>query len=225
MRKVPFIDGQFYHIFNRGVDKRTIFEDNFDVARFFQSMEEFNVIEPIGSIYENFYRKNKDQNQLGNSIPKLVGSKGKDRLVNFVCYCLNPNHYHFILEQVTDKGIVKFMQKLGTGYTNYFNEKYKRSGSLFQGKFKAVHISSNPYLLHLSAYVNLNDEVHQLGSSTPKSSWKEYIGEEKRDFCKKDMTLGQFGSNKEYKVFAEETLEGILERRYAVENLEKLFLE
>lgn len=218
VRKVPFIEGQFYHIYNRGVDKRTIFEDNSDLDRFFQSMEEFNVIEPIGSIYENFYRKNK----LGHSVSKLPKL---EKLVNFICYCLNPNHYHFVLEQVVDNGISMFMQRFGNGYTKYFNEKHNRSGSLFQGPFKAVHISSNPYLLHVSAYVNLNDRVHRLGHSVSKSSWKEYIGEEKSDFCKKDMTLGQFGSGNEYKIFAEETLEGILERRYDVDNLEKLFLE
>lgn len=157
MRKVPFINGEFYHIYNRGVDKRDIFSNQYDLDRFFQSMDNFNIVEPIGSIYEHSFQNQKKSPQLGSSTPKL-------KLVNFVCYCLNPNHYHFILEQVSDKGIEKFMQRIGTGYTNYFNEKNKRSGSLFQGRFKASHVASNEYLLHLSAYVNLNDKVHQLGS-------------------------------------------------------------
>ena len=122
MRKVPFVEGEFYHIFNRGVDKRNVFEDDFDFQRFMQSMDEFNTIEPIGSIYENRYRKNKLE--LRHSMSK---SSQSEKLVNFICYCLNPNHYHFILEQLVENGIVKFMQKLGNGYTKYFNEKNKRS--------------------------------------------------------------------------------------------------
>lgn len=230
MRKVPFIAGEFYHIYNRGVDKRDVFSDQDDINRFFQSMKEFNVIEPIGSIYENKFQKSK--NKPRSSTPK------SNKLVEFVVYCLNPNHYHFLLTPVNDKGVEKFMQKLGTGYTNYFNEKYKRSGSLFQGRFKAVHIDTNEYLLHLSTYVNLNDRVHQLGSSTPKlgkSSWGEYmkevgdsVGVESsghQGFCNKDIILGQFDSVRKYKKFAEESLEGILERRKEDKNLDELLLE
>jgi len=77
-----------------------------------------------------------------------------DKLVDVVCYCLNSNHYHMILKQKSNDGIKKFMHKLGTSYTMYFNKKLKRSGSLFQGKFKSIHIDSNEYLLYLSAYVN-----------------------------------------------------------------------
>src|SRR3989338_5096258 len=127
MRKVPFVKGEFYHIFNRGVDKRNIFSDKHDLERFFQSMVEFNTQKPIGSIYENSFSKKDKNNSLGSLTPKL----DRNMLVNLVCFCLNPNHYHFVLEQITDGGIEKFMQKLGTGYTNYFNEKYKRKVSLF----------------------------------------------------------------------------------------------
>lgn len=222
MRKVPFVRGEFYHIYNRGVDKRKIFSDQDDIDRFFQSMKEFNVLEPIGSIYENSFRKEKTS--LGDRTSKLV---------NVICYCLNSNHYHIILEQVSDKGIEKFMQRMGTGYTRYFNDRHKRSGVLFQGKFKAVHVNSNEYLLHLSAYVNLNNRIHQLGGSTPKlmkSSWEEYVSGDKsvRDnsnFCNKDIILGQFKNALEYKKFAEESLEGIVEGRKEDKNLGGLLLE
>jgi len=233
IRKTPFENGEFYHIYNRGVDKRNIFDEIDDIDRFIQSMEEFNVIEPIGSIYENSFIKK----ELGSKASKF-GNSGK--LVNFVCYCLNPNHYHFVLEQVVDKGIEKFMHRLGTGYTRYFNDKYDRTGSLFQGRFKSVHIKANAQLLHTSVYVNLNDRVHPLGGSTSKwvrSSWEEYVGyvgenggdnsngNTKDGFCKKNMTLGQFKNVEEYKKFAEESLEGILERRRNGEEAEKIFIE
>lgn len=218
IRKTPFVEGEYYHVYNRGVDKRNIFSDEFDVQRFFQSMEEFNAIDPIGSIYQNSFTKDTSSNQLGSSTPKL-------KLVNFVSYCLNQNHYHFILEQVSDKGIEKFMHRLGTGYTNYFNKKNKRTGALFQGKFKAVHIGSNEQLLHVSAYVNLNDKVHQLGSRTPKlmhsrSSWGEYVADHKNNFCSKDIILEQFKNIKEYQKFAESSLNDILKRKMDLKNIE-----
>lgn len=213
-RKVKFVNNYYYHVFNRGIDKREIFATEDDFARFFQGMNEFNAINPIGSLYQNSF------NPLRSLSPKY---NDNDKLVNFICYCLNFNHYHFILEQVVDNGIEKFMQRLGTGYTNYFNHKYDRSGSLFQGKFKAVFIDSNEYLLHVSAYVNLNDQVHQLRSKASKSSWEEYLENNSYgfNFCKKDIILGQFNSVDEYKNFAEDSLKNIRERK----EMKKFLLE
>lgn len=211
MRKAKFINDEYYHIFNRGVDKREVFSDQDDLSRFFQSMCEFNTVGPIGSIFENSFR------QLGHLVSK------QEKLVNFVCYCLNPNHYHFILEQVADNGIEKFMHKLGNGYTKYFNNKHKRNGSLFQGSYKAIHINTNEYLLHVSAYVNLNNKVH-FSNNLPAlsiSSWEEYINGDKNNFCEKDIVLSQFNNSKEYKNFAEGSLIDICERK----ELEKLLLE
>src|SRR3990167_3832403 len=101
MRKVKFANGEFYHVFNRGVDKRPIFEQTQDFDRFLQSMREFNTTQPIGSIYENSFL---DQN---------IKTKGKKaKLVDIICYCLNLNHYHFILEQLVDNGISRYMKSL-----------------------------------------------------------------------------------------------------------------
>ena len=216
IRKINFASGEFYHIYNRGTDKRNIFSDLADQKRFIQSMKEFNALDPIGSIYEHC------RSQFGSKASKN-GKKDK-RLVNIVAYCLNPNHYHFILEQVSEKGIEKFMQRLGTGYSKYFNNKHERSGGLFEGKFQAVHIDSNEYLLHASVYVNLNDRVHGFGSKASKSlgkmliksrsSWDEYMGNAKEGFCTKDNILGQFKNVKEYKTYAGNVLVGIHERKF-----------
>lgn len=208
MRKINFANNEFYHIYNRGADKRDIFLDGNDLRRIFQSIKEFNVIEPIGSIYENSF----NNRQLGNRVSKVSKLKKLKKLVNIVCYCVNPNHYHFILEQVADKGVEKFMHKFGLGYTKYFNAKYHRSGGLFQGAYKAIHIDSNEYLLHSSVYVNLNDKVHRLGNSVSKSSWEEYTGG-KVGICEKDIILGQFKNIKDYKEFAEDALNLILEKK------------
>lgn len=204
-RKVQFITGEYYHIFNRGVDKRDIFLDEKDLDRFFQSMQEFNVADPIGSIYENSFRKNRE---LGSGAPKLK------KLVEFVCYCLSPNHYHFLLRQLSNKGIEKFMQKMG-GYPKYFNEKYNRSGALFQGPFKAVNIDSEDYLVYLSIYINKNNDIHGTQNGLSRSSWNEYIASNNNGVCSKNIILEQFDSLEEYKKYSKEALNWAKENKEA----------
>ncbi|OHB10910.1 MAG: hypothetical protein A3G05_02125 [Candidatus Zambryskibacteria bacterium RIFCSPLOWO2_12_FULL_45_14] len=217
MRKVQLVEGEYYHVFNRGVDKRTIFQDARDFERFLLSVIDFNSIEPIGSIYEYSFQK---KSQLGNLVSKSK-KKEKKPLVELVAYCLNKNHYHFIFKQVSERGIEKLMHRLGLGFTKYFNLKYKRSGSLFQGTFKAVHVESNEQLIHLSAYVNLNNLVHGHGIKDFRSSWQEYLGKTKGGICQKDIVSGQFKGIKEYKKLTEETVREIKYRR----DLEGLILE
>jgi REP element-mobilizing transposase RayT len=120
MRKENFVSGEYYHIYNRGVDKRDVFINKKDVERFVESICKFNQSEVIGSI------ANSRKTQIG--LKALSG----EPLVSIVAYCLNPNHFHFVLKQLVDGGISKFMQKLQGGYTYYFNVKNSRSGSLFQ---------------------------------------------------------------------------------------------
>lgn len=181
-------------------------------------MDEFNTVQPIGSLYENSF--------VGDEIKVKRRSK---QLVNFVAYCLNPNHYHFILEQVAENGISRFMHRLNGGYTWYFNKQYNRSGSLFQGRFKAKHIDSNEYLLHVCIYVNLNFKVHQLGGSAAKlvkSSWDEYtIKSQEIKICKKDIILNQFRSANEYKSFALDALPDLIERKQREKELASLLLD
>ena len=137
-------------IYNRGVDKRDIFGDKVDVGRFAESIKEFNKIEKIGSLAR--VRK-----------PDPVAPKAlQDELVFVVAYCLNPNHFHFILKQSVDGGIAKFMQKLQAGYTSYFNVKNSRSGSLFQGTFKSQIIGNENYFNKIIGYVNKNYQIHDI---------------------------------------------------------------
>src|SRR3989344_7801905 len=182
MRKTKLVMGEYYHIYNRGTDKRNIFMDTNDLFRFLESLFDFNQTEPIGSIYEfSFKKKSREAN------------KKKKPLVQFIVYCLNPNHFHFLITPIQEKGIEKFMQRLGNGYTKYFNNKHKRSGVLFQGRFKSKHIDSNEYLLHLSAYINGNNKLGHLMSKLSKSSLIEYTNDTcKEKFCDTDIVLKQF---------------------------------
>jgi len=209
IRKTNFVEGEFYHIYNRSVEKRNIFTDKEDLNRFIQSIREFNTKDPIGSLYENSFIKEKLEDRVS-------------KLVKFIAYCLNPNHYHFIITPFVEKGIEKFMQKLGTGYTMYFNNKQKRSGVLFQGKFKSKHIDSNEYLLKLSSYVNLNncDENGKVKNQLSISSWEEYTKISNLNFCDKSIVLEQFHSKKEYEKFALESWKDTCENKAELENFE-----
>ena len=152
MERPQFFTEEIYHVFNRGVEKRKVFMNEKDYFRFIHDMFEFNDENPAVNLGFHF-------DAYGSS--KLVKSdfaskKLKKKLVEILCFCLMPNHYHFLLRQLTDGGITEFMRKIGTGYTNYFNLKNKRVGPLFQGKFKAVHISEESHLTYLPYYIHLN---------------------------------------------------------------------
>lgn len=216
MRKTNLVSGEYYHIYNRGVDKRHIFLDQYDVDRFLQGVKEFNSIDPIGSLYENSFRD--------NNISKA------NQLVNIICFCLNVNHYHLLLQQTHEKGIEKFMHRLGVGYSRYFNERNHRSGALFQGAYKAVHVDSNKYLLYLSAYINLNNKIHQLSdrvTKLTKSSWDEYTeaNYKKEKLCQSSLILGQFSNKNDYKEFSLNTLKHIKARKAEYYELQNLLLE
>ncbi|MEI6850294.1 MAG: transposase [archaeon] len=191
-RKHSFVVGEYYHIYNRGVDKRDIFIDLFDLKRFLQCLEDFNTLLPVGSIYELSFQK-----------PKLSSPATKsEKLISIIAYCVNPNHFHLILTPLVENGVEKFMQRIG-GYTRYFNERHKRNGVLFQGKFKSKLISDNTYLLHLSTYVNMNNRnsngipIYELS----KSSLEEYISD-KKGICSTALILKQFKNKNVYKRFA-----------------------
>ncbi len=219
MRNIEFINGEIYHIYNRGTDRRDVFMDRYNYQKFLLIMREINS-QTYRLDLRELMRKEKESCE-GPTFAKKVD----DQLVDVVAYCLNPNHYHLILRQRVDGGISKFMQRLGTSHTMQFNKKYDRSGALFQGKFKAILIDSNEYLLYLSAYVNANNFIHNYrdNKSWPYSSYLDYStgvckgptfaftptglceGWTFANYtCEKGIVLDQFSGNaEEYKKFVE----------------------
>ncbi|MDI6777913.1 MAG: transposase [Patescibacteria group bacterium] len=203
MRKTKFTNWEYYHIYNRGVDKRKIFGDTKDYERFLISIELLNdKNDGLMTAWKDFER-NHPRAKLSD-FPAY--NKKRKRIVDFIAYCINPNHYHFILKQLADRGIERFMHKLGTSYTNYFNTRSERSGSLFQGSFKAVRIESNAKLLYLSAYINENHIIHGYKNKLWKySSLLEYLGKRKTCFCNKNVIMDKFNnSSAEYAEFLKE---------------------
>lgn len=202
-----FINGEYYHIYNRGVEKIDVFRGERDYRRFLKSLAEFNTSEPAYKIDR--------ANQKGLSVDKKP-------YVEIIAYCLNPTHFHLLLKQVVESGISEFMRKLGTGYTMYFNKKHERVGALFQGKFKSVYVKDNNRLLYLSAYINCNSEIHGI-IKAEKYKWcsfGEYLSD-KRALCNKKIILSQFRDREEYGLYAKENTANIKEKR----KMEKLIIE
>lgn len=166
IRNVTFTNGEYYHVFNRGVDKRIIFNNSEQQNFFFKRLKLLNTTDSRKYI-ANKRSRYKEQE---------IVTDGKE-LVSIVAYCLLPNHYHLLLKQLADNGISQFMQRLGTSYTMFFNQQEKRSGSLFQGKFKAKYLSGDFALPTLSAYINLNYKHHKIdiNKHLVKTSLPEYL--------------------------------------------------
>jgi len=231
-RKEEFADGEIYHVYNRGVDKRIVFEDKQDFFQFLQMLDLCNIDMTCGGV--SAYKLKVNMERRCN----------KKKLVEIIAYCLNANHYHLILRQVAEDGISRFMQKVGTGYAKYFNQKNGRSGALFQGRFKSKHIGTDEYLKGLSAYVNLNNVIHQDVGNTKarhqcrallfRSSWWEYGGKKEEDtfheICEKDIILDGFKNKREYMKFAKSYVKNIIKARkdkklVDLEDDKELFLE
>lgn len=147
-RSFSFAANEHYHCFNRGVDKRKIFEDQQDYVYFLKLLKHLNTSEALGKLRLQEKRE------------------PVDPPVTILSYCLLPNHYHLLLRSNTDGGISKYLQRVGGGYTMYFNQKYDRSGSLFQGKFKSNFIETDQDLRQVLAYVYHNHLIHEITDTT-----------------------------------------------------------
>jgi putative transposase len=140
-RKTPFVIGEFYHIYNRGNSKQIIFRSSDDYQRFLRLIK-------IANTDASFKLKylNESESASSRGVP----------LVAIGLYCLMPNHFHILLSPLVENGVSLFMKKVATGYSMYFNNKYERTGSLFEGKFKSKWTSADNHLKYLFAYIHLN---------------------------------------------------------------------
>lgn len=126
------------------------------------------------------------------------------KIIEIICYCLMPNHFHLLVKQNKDNGITEFISKVSNSYTKYFNVKNKRVGPLLQGVFKAVYLETNEQLINLSRYIHLNPLVNYVAKNLGTYKWSsylEYVGLEKKGICEKRVVLEQFKSQDIYKQF------------------------
>jgi putative transposase len=132
----------FYHVLNRGVDKRVTFQEDADYFRFIQNLYIYNNLEQAP---HNIW-----------STSARMKIKAEEKLVVIHAYCLMPNHYHLLLSPLIENGISLFMKKVNMGYSKYFNEKNERSGALWQGKYKHINITKDAHFNYIPFYIHLN---------------------------------------------------------------------
>jgi putative transposase len=149
-RKAPFMVGEHYHLYTRGVEKRSVFLNDADYLR-------FTLLLLVANAKEKIHLANLNSMPQGESLRRFTEKlENREKLVDILAYCLMPNHIHLVVTEREENGISKFMLKLMTGYSMYFNIKYDRSGPLFTRPFRSSHIDSDPYFRWLFAYVQLN---------------------------------------------------------------------
>jgi putative transposase len=190
-RTSPLSCGEIYHVFNRGSEKRDIFLQPRDYERFKKTLYYYQFLGKKPKF--SFFNKS----QLDFSIP--ITDK---RYVEIIGYCLMPNHFHLLLNQLEENGITKFMQQLCNSHAKYFNTKYNRVGPLWQNRFKVVRIENDEQLVHVSRYIHLNPIVSKISRSLNKYSWSSY-----HEFlispiiCNPEIVLGLFKDRMDYEKF------------------------
>jgi len=212
-RTFSFAPGEFYHIYNRGTDKRNIFTSRSDRDRFLALLYLANQDAPV------------DLKLQGSTLYEIDEPREGDPIVEIVAYCLMPNHFHLLIRELEDGGISKFIQKLITGYTMYFNKRNDRNGSLFQGRFKATHVADDLYLRYLISYIHLNPikliepkwketgiadktKAEQYLERYEYSSYLDYLGRERSEemILTREALPEYFASGADFKTFVTEWL-------------------
>ena len=190
-RIVPFVNGEFYHIYNRGLEKKDIFIQTRDYSQFIKTFFYYQIQNPKPRF--SIYRQS-----------KLFPVDPSKKIVDVICYCLMPNHFHLLIKQLKDGSTTEFMRKFILSYTKYRNLKYEHQGPLLNGPFKAVRIETDEQLVHVSRYIHLNPLVSLLVKDLNFylwSSYRTYLGLENNPAIAKEEILSFFKSPKDYKKF------------------------
>ena len=154
-RNFEFAEQEYYHIYNRGVDKRTIYTTPSEYRRFLDLLYAANGTHDV------------DMRHIAQNFRSVYDWDRGDEIVAIGAFCLMPNHFHILLTPLKEGGVAKYMSKLSTSYAMYFNRRHERTGALFEGKFKAKHADTDEYLKYLYAYIHLNPV------KLIQSDWKE----------------------------------------------------
>lgn len=189
-RKVSFVNGYYYHVFNRGVEKRDIFLSETDKVRFIRTVAYYRYLIK----FPKFSKFN----------PNIHVNVQSEMLISLIAFCLMPNHFHFLIRQEKENGILDFVRKISNSYAKFFNIKYDRVGPLLQGKFKAVMVESEEQLIHVARYIHLNPYVIGLTDDLknyPWSSYLEYLKKGDYSLCERDLLLSFFPNLESYEEF------------------------
>lgn len=206
-----YTDKGYYHIYNRGVEKRLIFQEPQDYYVFLSYLKEYLLPKNEKELREKLADpetsyKDKDK------IIKLLRLNNFDGEIRLLAYCLMPNHFHFQISQNSAISMDKFMNSLATRYSMYFNHKYKRVGPLYQDVYKAVLVTRDEQLLHLTRYIHkqalaLQGDAWERGMTEQPSSYLDYIGKRKTEWVKPGEILSFFSKtnpNLSYEAFVKQ---------------------
>lgn len=153
-RKTPLITGEYYHVYNRGAARQPVFITKYDYKRALATLSYYRFAKPPVKL-SRFKDLSKEDQQ---SFLTKLENKDK-RLVQLIGFVLMPNHFHFLIRQDIDNGVSTYISRVTNSYTRYFNTKRDRTGAVFQGVFKSVHVESTEQLVYLSRYIHLNPLV------------------------------------------------------------------
>lgn len=190
-RTVPFVTGYYYHLYNRGLSKKAIFSTPRTYQRFINTFSYYQIQNP----------KPKFSLYYPSSLYKIDPTK---KIVEILCYCLMPNHFHLLVKQVQDNGISEFIRKFIHSYTKYWNTKCENQGPLMSAMCKAVLVESDEQLLHLSRYIHLNPLVSGLVKDLRDYPWSSYSAFTKNcspSTVSQDKILQFFKSTQDYENF------------------------
>lgn len=225
-----YVENGFYHIYNRGVEKRKIFLDEQDYKVFLSYLKIY-LTNKDDLIIEIKRREDLSDDKKNDKILKLMILKNYLNKIELLSYVLMPNHFHLEIRQKNINDMENFMRSLITKYSKYFNKRYDRVGPLFQGRYNAVLITNERYLLHLGRYIHLNPQEiitnERILSSYPWSSYPAYINNLSVNWINKNYFLSDFKKNKgfsfdSYQGFVEGYREETFEE---IKAYKKLFLD
>jgi len=189
-RKISCFNNCYYHVFNRSLNEKSIFDFHGDPSRALSTLD-----------YYRFKSVPMSFSKLKNLIPKhrkkiyLNLKKKGDLLVEIVAFCLMPNHFHFLLRQLQKNGVKTYVGNFQNSYAKFFNLRNQKTGPLFKGRFRSVWVKNDSQILHLSRYIHLNPYSSGIVKkrkdliSYPWSSFSQYVGQED-GFCCPEVVLG-----------------------------------
>jgi len=187
-----YVEGGIYHVYNRGVEGRKIFEHDQDYLVFLQYLKQALTPLPKKGLLKVPFTL---QGSTFQGVPRQPKNFVND--VELLGFCLMQDHFHFLLKQKHKTGMAKFMQSIGTRYSMYFNKKYERTGRLFQGIYKAVLVTEDSHLLHLSRYIHLNPREYTINLEKAYSSYPVYLKKVSIDWVKPKMIVDIFKNTKD----------------------------
>lgn len=212
-----YVSGGFYHIYNRGVEKRDIFLDDQDRNVFIYYLKIY--LSPKEIILDEVKQKNLSDLEKARKVLELMSINNFCDKIELVCFVLMNNHFHLLIRQKSSNDIERFMRSLITKYVTYFNHKYKRIGPLFQGRYKAVLVDNDEQFIHLTRYIHTNPlellNKNQELQSYRWSSYRLYIEDINPLWLKKRHICSYFKKIKEIGFYSyKDFVEGYKDKTY-----------